>query len=78
MGSPQAHQATIDMTLTFQQLQPQLQPEWCQELMFSGECYGLCIVAYLTLDSAEMGLAPSAMTTPGTKRHINFSRWLLD
>ena len=78
MGSPQAHQATIDMTLTFQQLQPQLQPEWCQELMFNGECYGLCIVAYLTLDGAEMGLAPSAMTTPGAKRPMNLAWWLLD
>jgi hypothetical protein len=28
MGSPQAHQANIDRTLTLQELQAQPQPEW--------------------------------------------------
>jgi hypothetical protein len=46
--------------------------------MFNWECSGLCIVNYLTLDSAEMGLIPGAITTPGGKRPMNFAWWLLD
>lgn len=42
------------------------------------ECCGLCIVAYLTLDSAQMELVPGAMNTPGAERHMSFSWWLLD
>jgi hypothetical protein len=78
MGLPQADQATIDMTLTFEKQQVQLQLEWRHAQMINGEGYGLCIVPYHRLDSAEMGLVPGAITTPGSKRYMSFSWWLLD
>jgi hypothetical protein len=46
--------------------------------MINGEGYGLCIVPYQRLDSAEMGLVPGAITTPDAKRYMSFSWWLLD
>ena len=46
--------------------------------MFNWKGFGLCIGTYLTLDSAEMGLIPGAITTPGAKRPMNFAWWLLD
>ena len=78
MGLPQADQATIDMTLTFEKQQVQLQLEWRHAQMINGEGYGLCIVPYQRLDSAEMGLVPGAITTPCSKRYMSFSWWLLD
>ena len=33
--------------------------------MFNWKGFGLCIGTYLTLDSAEMGLIQSAISTPG-------------
>lgn len=56
----------------------QLQPEWHHAQMINGESYGLCIVPYQRLDSAEMGLVPGAITTPDAKRYMSFSWWLLD
>jgi len=73
MGSPQAQQATIDMTLRIEELQVQLQPEWRQWQMFNGVGYEFCIVPYLTQDSAEMGLVPGAIVTRGAKRHMSFA-----
>jgi hypothetical protein len=73
MGMPQADQATIDMTLTFKELLVQLQPERRHVQMINGAGYGLCIVPYQRLDSAEMGLVPGAITTPGAKRYVSFS-----
>jgi hypothetical protein len=78
MVLPQADQAAIYMTFTLKELQVQLQPEWHHAQMFNGEGYGLCIVPYQRLDSAEMGLVPGAITTPGSKRYMSFSWWLLD
>ena len=48
------HQATINMRLTFKELQAQLQPGWGLEQKFNGEGYDLCVVPSLTLDRAEM------------------------
>jgi hypothetical protein len=73
MGSTQAQQATIDMTLSLKELQVQLQPEWRQCQMFNGVGYGLCIVPYLTPDSAETVLVPGAIVTRGAKRHMSFA-----
>ena len=78
MSLPQADQATIDMTLTFEEQQVQLQLEWRHAQMINGTGYGLCIVRYQRLDSAEMGLVPDAITTPGSERYMSFSWWLLD
>jgi hypothetical protein len=66
MVLPQADQAAIYMTFTLKELQVQLQPECHHAQMFNGEGYGLCIVPYQRLDSAEMGLsqAPSIHQVP--------------